>query len=432
MIKPQCDWDSFYSTWKLLGDSPTWISYMENYKQLHLVLRKYPWALSYLDEQWLNNHKEKFVFAWADQSLNFEALDLILKELLRLDDPEFDYSMCGCRLRNSCGLPCACVLLMYLNSVKRCKKSLLRKLLDIVNPSKTVIKEPSIKKNTRGRPSLKKQQEKKHDGPKTQDLGKRSYSCRFFDIDPNMQPTRHSSVSNFQTSRTSNLIPYLNEEPPRHSSFVSQTSMWHDSSIDEQIEIERLRKQISKVAHPYILVSGIQIVGSDGNYGFRAVALGLGLPEDHWPRIRLDLVRELEARQRQYTYIFGTIGCQKIYSTVKFAGRWMEMPDTGLVIASAYNKVVANLSYVGGCNTSFPLWSRPPQTESHETIVVVHVDGNHYIRVALREGFPLPLTHPLWITYRSDVASGWEDKFVSRQNEFREYYYRTSESYDLT
>nr|GEW00998.1 hypothetical protein [Tanacetum cinerariifolium] len=55
--------------------------------------------------------------------------------------------------------------------------------------------------------------------------------------------------------------------------------------------------------------------------------------------------------------------------------------------------------------------SGPPQTESHETIVVSHVDGNHYIRVALREGFPLPLTHPLWITYRSDVASGWEDKF---------------------
>ncbi|GJV68280.1 hypothetical protein Tco_1483789 [Tanacetum coccineum] len=119
-------------------------------------------------------------------------------------------------------------------------------------------------------------------------------------------------------------------------------------------------------------------------------------------------------------------------STVKFAGRWMEMPNTGLVIASTYNKVVINLSDVGGCNTSFPLWSRPPQTESHETIVVAHVDGNHYISVALGEGFPLLLTHPLWITYRSDVASGWEDKFVSRQNEFREYYYRTPESYDLT
>ncbi|GKA26051.1 FAR1-related sequence 5-like protein [Tanacetum coccineum] len=84
-------------------------------------------ALSYVDEQRLNKYKEMFVSAWTDQSLNFgnhtsnraesqhaklkfhvskEALDLILNELLRLDDPEFDYSMCGCRLRNSCGLPC--------------------------------------------------------------------------------------------------------------------------------------------------------------------------------------------------------------------------------------------------------------------------------------------------------------------------------------
>nr|GEV95847.1 zinc finger, CCHC-type [Tanacetum cinerariifolium] len=176
MIKAKCDWDSFYSTWKLLEDSPTWISYLENYKQLQLVLRKYPRALSYLDEQWLNKYKEMFMSPWTDQSLNF----------------------------------------------------------------------------------------------------------------------------------------------------------------------------------------GIQNVGSDGNCGFRAVALGLGLPEDQWPRIR------------------------------------------------------------------------PPQSDLHEIIMVAHVDGNHYIRVALREGFPLPLTHQLWITYRSDIASGWEDKFVSRQNEFHEYYYRTPGSYDQT
>nr|GEW24083.1 hypothetical protein [Tanacetum cinerariifolium] len=209
---------------------------------------------------------------------------------------------------------------------------------------------------------------------------------RFFDIDLNMQPTRHSSVLNTQTGRMHNLIPDLNEEPSRHSSFVSQTSMWHDSSTDEQIEIERLRKQIPKVVHPYILVLGIQNVGSDGNCGFRAVALGLGLSEDQWPRIMSDLVRELEARRRQYKYVFGTIGYEKIYNTVKFAGKWMEMPDTGLVIALVYKKVVVNLSDAGGCNTSFPLWSRPSQSDSHETIVVAHVDGNHYIRVALREG----------------------------------------------
>ncbi|PWA33971.1 hypothetical protein CTI12_AA623520 [Artemisia annua] len=45
-----------------------------------------------------------------------EALDMILGEVHRLNDPEFEYSMCGCQVRKSCGIPCACVLSAYLFS----------------------------------------------------------------------------------------------------------------------------------------------------------------------------------------------------------------------------------------------------------------------------------------------------------------------------
>ena len=41
------------------------------------------------------------------------------------------------------------------------KRSVLRKLVDIFNPSKTTIKPPKVKKNTRGRPSLKKKKQQK-------------------------------------------------------------------------------------------------------------------------------------------------------------------------------------------------------------------------------------------------------------------------------
>lgn len=46
--------------------------------------------------------------------------------------------------------------------------------------------------------------------------------------------------------------------------------------------------------------------------------------------------------------------------------------------------------------------------------------------------FPLPLTHPIWITYKSENASGWEDTYVSHQNVFHEYYYYISKNIDLT
>nr|GEZ49453.1 hypothetical protein [Tanacetum cinerariifolium] len=76
--------------------------------------------------------------------------------------------------------------------------------------------------------------------------------------------------------------------------------------------------------------------------------------------------------------------------------------------------------------------SRPPQSEPYETIVIANVYGNHFIKAELREGFPLPMTHPLWRTYRSDIASRWEDPYVSRQEEFREHYYSIPEFFDLS
>ncbi|GJX38186.1 RNA-directed DNA polymerase, eukaryota [Tanacetum coccineum] len=227
-----------------------------------------------------------------------------------------------------------------------------------------------------------------------------------------MQPKRHGSFSNSQRGRTQNLIPDLNEEPPNL----------------EVIRRARLHRQIPTIFHPYISISSLQDVKPDGNCGFRSVALGLGLHEDHWPRIRSDLVRELDSHRHQYMSIFGTKGYNQIYRSVRLAGEWMEMPATGLVIASTYNKVVVSLSNDGGCATSFPLWSDPPQSDSNEIIVIAHVNGDHYIRVALREGFPLPITHPLWVTYRSNIASEWGDRYVSRQNDFREYYFRDPES----
>ncbi|GKC05558.1 hypothetical protein Tco_0997168 [Tanacetum coccineum] len=254
---------------------------------------------------------------------------------------------------------------------------------------------------------------------------KRSFSCKSFDIDLSMQPRRHSSFSNSQRGQTHNSIADLNEEPARHSSFFSP--MPHQLS-----ETEILFRQIPSIFHPYISSSSIQNVEPDGNCGFRYVALGLGHPEDYWPRIRWDLVHELEYRQHEYRRMFGTKDYNNIYGTVSVAGRWMVMPHTGLVIALKYNKVVVSLSNEGGCATCLPLWSSPPQSDSHEIIVIAHVNGNHFIRVDLRECFLLPRTHPMWNAYKSDNASGWRDRYVSRHNIFRDYYYRDPVSYDLS
>ncbi|GJV07398.1 putative ribonuclease H-like domain-containing protein [Tanacetum coccineum] len=375
-IKKKGDWESFISAWILLQDSPTWMSYLENYEQLQSVLEKYPRELQCEDELHIFNE-------------NFNKQS------------------------------------------KAGKRSFLRKLGCISNPSALLVKEPAVKKNTRGRPSLKKQQKRKCVDPEIQDPSKSSYSTKRFWIDLNKDPPRHSSCSNYETCARDVLLD-LNKEPLRHSSYVSRSSGKHGSHTVTRVP-ERFLKQLPQIFHPY--VTELQDVIGDGNCGFRSVAVALGLPQDQWPRIRSDLVSELDCNRQKYKYIFGTTGYKKIYETVKKAGKWMEMPNTGLVIASTYKRVVISLSHggnVGGCTTSFPLWSSPPQSESLETIVIAHVNGNHFIRATLLESCPLPLTHPLWITYKSENASGWEDTYLSRQNVFREYYYRIPETIDLT
>nr|GEV82205.1 hypothetical protein [Tanacetum cinerariifolium] len=126
------------------------------------------------------------------------------------------------------------------------KRSILRKLVDIFNPSKTTINPPPVKQNTRERPSLKKQQQqqRKHVPLKSSRPG------RVFGIDSNVEPERQSY----------------------------------------------------------------------GNCGFRSVALVLGLPGDYWPRIRRELVQELESRQHEYRWMFGTKDYNNIYNTVNNVG----------------------------------------------------------------------------------------------------------------
>ncbi|KAL4576044.1 hypothetical protein LXL04_012132 [Taraxacum kok-saghyz] len=232
--------------------------------------------------------------------VSLQALDKLVGEIQRLCTHRIDFSNCGCIIRHSCGLPCACMLAPYLNSDDkipldsidvfwrklnlspaifvateeiRCdsalemfkedfneqpefvKKNMLTRLRDFFQPSKTRIKEPAIQKNTRGRPSLKKQQKKRADAA-SQAPRRCSYSTpsKFVGLDQmesNQEPARHSSYVS--------TIPDLNEVPP-------------------SCYINPLMNEIPDMFHPYI--SHIQNVAGDRNCGFRAVAVSLGYDED--------------------------------------------------------------------------------------------------------------------------------------------------------
>ncbi|XP_038687444.1 uncharacterized protein LOC119986820 [Tripterygium wilfordii] len=157
----------------------------------------------------------------------------------------------------------------------------------------------------------------------------------------------------------------------------------------------------------------VQGVKPDGNYGFRAIAVYLGLHEDAWATIRYNLIEELHIFRTQYVVIFG---CDdqwtRVYNSLNFftldrgapIEHWMTMSDMDLLIASKFNVILQVLSAAHSF-TYFPLLSTPPPSYRHVAIAIGYVNNNYYVQVALTEGYPMPPIMPQWVHFRHDCAT---------------------------
>ncbi|KAL7611123.1 hypothetical protein Lser_V15G14084 [Lactuca serriola] len=441
----------------LLVESPTWMTYMENYKRLQSMFTDYPGALRYVEDTWLNKYKEMFVSVWVTSInesfensrcyrynhhnlkcfrllrgfVSNEALDIILGEFQRLNDLNSDSSNCGCRLRNSCGLPCACILSVYSNSGKDIpldsidifwrkldisdttpvvddnilcddivdkikesfkkqskagKQAYMRKLQEIYDPQKTDIGEPTVQKHTRGRPSVKKHQKKKVNPPNQAPNGYNfSTTSEFVGFDLNKEPD-------------------LNDEPPSHDPF--------------------LLRRIPDIFHDYI--DDIHDVEGDGNCGFRAIAVCLGYNEDQWLYIQKQLLEELESQYYAYHRVF-TDGFNEVYNSLRWfetpapSQYWLHMPLTGYLISNKFGVIVHCLSHEQS-TTCFPLWRGPEEFQPHRAITLTFVNGNHYMSVFMKENYPMPPTTMYWNAHRSPSASTWETMYWSRFELYNQLY----------
>nr|GEV29787.1 hypothetical protein [Tanacetum cinerariifolium] len=244
--------------------------------------------------------------------------------------------------------------------------------------------------------------------------------------DLNEEPARHSLFVDLNEEPT-NFFDYI----PKTNQFVPPTVDSHSLFVDlnEEPVTNPLLDHIPDIFHRYIIC--LNNVKGDGKYGFRSVAVGLGRDENIWPLIRQELLQELRYHEHDYTEILTSTGFKFIWDTVNFSetsfspeDKWMSMLDTGLVIASFYRRPILFISMVGNTvlsSTCFPLWSDTHESESTEPIVVARVGGSHFINLLLREGYPIPSTHPQWRTYRIDMASAWEDMYSYRRLAFEEY-----------
>ncbi|XP_028222998.1 uncharacterized protein LOC114404075 [Glycine soja] len=283
------------------------------------------------------------------------ALNEISVEFERVHQLKDNLSSCGCVLRTTLGLPCACEQQRYeggsipLDAVHmywrrlnfsdqglcdaevRIKEEINRihkrfeeldvcgkvtfksKLREFAFPDETSMCPPPTKVKTKGAP-------KKH------------------------HLARINKASSFAPPKPARMIPMLDQFPPFMHGF-----------IEDVVDVK-----------------------ADGNCGYRSVSTLLGMGEECWAMMRNELIKELGKWSQDYIKIFGgTERYEQLRLSLHVDGlsnvsmdKWMDITDMGYVIASRYNVILVSLSRQQSF-TFFPLRSRPLADSAAHRIICV-------------------------------------------------------------
>ncbi|XP_027940130.1 uncharacterized protein LOC114194217 [Vigna unguiculata] len=332
------------------------------------------------------------------------ALELLAPELERVKKIGFDSSRCGCILRQTYGLPCACELARYdpgiiplqeihvmwtrlsfsnvsssqsegqlsiqrevdllLNLFKEVdiagKVTIKHKLLDIVCPSMTSMLPPPSKVKTKG--------------------------------------AAKSHRSNKSTKRDPSYFEHVDAfiESSRQDTCVAKIENKLKSKRVIEEKVIPMLEQFNPVFHPYIL--DVVDVVADDHCGYRCIAALLVGGYDRLEELRKSLL------------VHSPSGANR--------DKWMTIPDMGYAIANRYNVILVCLSSVQNL-TIFPLRTSPPISQSqHRLICIEHVYSSHFVQVRLQEGCPLPTVDIILSSNCYPKAKGWASFYRDRMQAF--------------
>ncbi|KAL5142514.1 PKS-NRPS hybrid synthetase [Glycine soja] len=354
------------------------------------------------------------------------TLNEISVEFERVRYLKDNVSSCGCVLRTTLGLPCACELQRYeggsipldavhmywrrLNfsdqelcqaevSIKEEIDRIYKRFeeLDVCGkvtfkkfafPDETSMCPPPTKVKTKGAP---KKVMKRSERSTKRDPSYWEYVDVYHSVQNNNTSVR-PSASSFAPPKPARMIPMLDQFPP----------FMHDF-IEDVVDVK-----------------------ANGNCGYRSVSVLLGMGEECWAMMRSELIKELGKWSQDYIKIFGgTERYEQLRLSLHVNGlskvckdKWMDITDMGYVIASRYNVILVSLSRQQSL-TFFPLRSRPPaDSATHRIICVGHVYGSHFVQVFLKDRSPLPPIALLWSSNAYPEAKQWPTTYVGRMQQY--------------
>ncbi|KAJ1434374.1 MULE transposase domain [Sesbania bispinosa] len=126
LVSNTLKWQPIMDVWMSLMHSPTEADFEMNLAHFEQVCSTWGLFRTYVNHTWLMPHKEKFVDAWINKNMHLgttttnrvESAHSRLKKCFKIVEQHINYvgidsSACGCTLRKTHGLPCACQLSKY-------------------------------------------------------------------------------------------------------------------------------------------------------------------------------------------------------------------------------------------------------------------------------------------------------------------------------
>ncbi|KAL5193083.1 hypothetical protein HKD37_20G055360 [Glycine soja] len=293
-----------------------------------------------------------------------DTLNEITSEVDHLCYLDNNHSSCGCVMRSTHGLPCACELSRYTAgsipvesvhifwrrlcfsdqglcevevSIKEEIETISKRFDELDVSSKNSMCPPPSKVNTKGAPK------------KPMKRSQRSTKC---------DPSYWEYVDAFHSVQSSN------------SSVKRSVSC---SELPQPTRIIPMLDQFASFIQGFIC--DVVDVKADGNCGYRSIIALLGMGEDSWPLVRNELIKELGRWSHEYMNLFG--GTKRLeqlklsllvdeFSKVS-VDKWMDITEMRYVIASQYNVYLNDhcplpppaLLWSSNCYSQAKQWTTP-------------------------------------------------------------------------
>ncbi|KAH1266555.1 hypothetical protein GmHk_01G002021 [Glycine max] len=375
------------------------------------------------------------------------ALNQIAAEFESVHYVGKDPSTCGCVMRSTHGLPCACELSKYvvgcipLDSIHMFWRRLSFSDQGLSEPKESIKAEiETISKifeelDVCGKFTLKTK------------LWKIAYPDQNLMVPP---PTKVNTKS--APKKSMNRNPRSTKRDPSYWEYVDafdsmqniNLSVRCNGSSSEQPNPRKIVPMLDQF-QPYMhdFIQNIVNVKADGNCGYRSVADLLGMGEDSWSVVRNHLLKELEKFLEDYIKLFGgTERFEELRMPLLVDGltnvttnKWMDITDMGYVIALRYNIIIVSL-YKQQSMMFFSLRSQPlPDSSVHHIICIGHVYDNHFVelctieliffshvqQVYLKDCYPLLLVALLWSSNCHPQAKQWPTPYISRMQHYKSF-----------